>query len=498
MQKCQCVNCRSEAYYVCRECNQGVCKSCVSGHDWTHSKLYNVAPKVSQNWSILRLNLVCTLCYNGDGTFILFRKKTIHKICRACKEVLVSQGEQVFDPEWESLLIKDKSPTRSTERSQRLRELTEAFKAKERNFNDEGEVLERFVNNGLLENNKKLYEKQKNLIMQKKEETREFFKRILLDAKEQLGNAEISEHTIGGRLLKICAENKEIKELNDINMISTLNENKEQFLQNLRAFPVFKYIPAKEFVIPKVLYYFLGASNRVFKITLPNRTCESKSASVNWKLYANWCVLNNNEIIYSGGEDYGCSGKTFKISYNNLENPQQLTSCVAVSHHSNIYYKGYVYSLGGSYPYAQRLNLTTNQWENISIRIGELGLTTTCTINQGILIGGQLSKNILLYNVGENKLEKLSSEFSSVHCKLLLKGERYVYCLCNNYLFKNNLSSLATWEKIGEIQSKKWFSYSQGVCIENEIYFINDEDRELWKLDCNTDQLERVSTNISL
>ncbi|CAG9320692.1 unnamed protein product [Blepharisma stoltei] len=67
--------------------------------------------------------------------------------------------------------------------------------------------------------------------------------------------------------------------------------------------------------ISPCIYYLQPNSNTVFQYNTQFGSLEKQNSEVKWNHFGSWCVTGYDEVVFSGGENYGVTCSTYKFSF---------------------------------------------------------------------------------------------------------------------------------------------------------------------------------------
>mmetsp|Transcript_24781 Transcript_24781/g.24447 ORF Transcript_24781/g.24447 Transcript_24781/m.24447 type:complete len:247 (+) Transcript_24781:138-878(+) len=217
------------------------------------------------------------------------------------------------------------------------------------------------------------------------------------------------------------------------------------------------------------LIYFQKADYNIYAFDL-----ESSQVSQNLmssakipEFYASMCLLPNNEVFCL----WNSSSKAFSIKLGSIIKmypPRALTNFTGL-----VYYKGYVYAIGGSGDFWEKFDLHKSVW----MRIARLPRTTdycSCTVlGDTILAVGYHSLKLHGYCPDINSYFDCMSVIGDIQKNIFTGNNRGYLMEFGGGIYESEINDPFSWQNIGSNTCKNTFLLSYKALYDDGVYFLN-------------------------
>jgi hypothetical protein len=216
------------------------------------------------------------------------------------------------------------------------------------------------------------------------------------------------------------------------------------------------------------------------------------SSKILWKPMAAWCSLEEDEILYSGGEENNvASSEVFLIQSD--KQIKKLASCIPKKNHCLVYHQGVVFSFGGYNDFSERYIQFLDLWEKIPNSPESFGPCSAVSFEGNILIAGYKRKDLYVFDPDRSLYQKVPGykQMNTNASKLLLVYQGIVYLLQREKVFLTK--DLKTWEekKITGLKDVEWHTMSTPLNSES-IFYILLNDYRLISFNCQDFRAEQI------
>ncbi|CAG9315492.1 unnamed protein product [Blepharisma stoltei] len=205
------------------------------------------------------------------------------------------------------------------------------------------------------------------------------------------------------------------------------------------------------------------------------------------------CILPDKSYFYFGNPSYNY-GTTFMVDKN--KTVRLLQKAKQGCYIDSVFYKNFMYLIGGSANMAERYDFAQNQWQSLAPVPQGLSFQYSCSIllKDSILITGYSLNKMICYNIIQNNYKDVPNLVLNVnYYKFMIRGNNRIYLVekgCR--IMESAENDYSGWTQVGGCGiANNAPLQSSIVRYKGFLYFIHF-DSQLWKFDLASKQISQV------
>jgi hypothetical protein len=452
-----------DTLYICLSCvNSAKSSAKLTDHVWEKQEIDSS-------------NCVCKLCFLSPPSFINITTNPLEKICYQCASQTTKTGSKMFiNIKWQSIVKASEDINKYEiikENLQAMRKGSEKMLSSIAKSKNKTIELKKTIVNRIED----YFTSQVQEIDAYSSKIAKFNQSLIAEAKADIFSGTISHSRSKGTQLLKSERNRRL--LYDKAIITEAYKTDPLYasFQNLCTISC---VPTEDLVFDESIILFIARIPQIIQVFLDTCTFERLDIGLEvspWKHQASWCVYENGDFLYAGGEiNEKLSPEVFFIT-NNRE-IRQVKSFTAKKTHCLVLFDGLVYSLGGSSDVCERYARNVDYWERIANTPESLGPSSACITDDKIVVASFKRSYLFYYSPANNQFVKGTEEpFKSNTSKLILRWKNSLFCLNKNCVYVSDLSA-KNWQKVNVLsEEKEWCSLCTPHVVDKEIFFVLDD-----------------------
>jgi hypothetical protein len=453
--------------------NKGI-KVCMNCMDKLHQiKEYWVRSEIDPD------NDICKMCFMNVPLYLDISKNPVEKLCYSCASAITCPGPRMLiNIKWKSIIKSQADIKLYKEHKFQIQIIKKGFKTLTATIDDS---LTRILDYKLLLNDKidKYFDKQCSSLDEYKKDLISFCTSLRDEAKNNTQNGNLSNSLSPGA--QLITNKKKREELFRTRLINLKSFEIESVRSSLAKIKTVSLTSLSDLICDLLIIIFYPGAQSMSLVSMDDLTVTKVTinSQVLWKTQAFWCMYENGEVLYTGG-DYNKSPSDVCYLIRSNYVVKEIKKFTPKKSHFLCLFDGIVYSFGGSDKVTEMYLKEFDYWVQLGPSPEELDRCSACAVPEGILISTYKTKYLYLYNVQTNSYSKIDSKvFSKNTPKLLLSHKKFLFCITKKKVFRSELDQRA-WKEVSKLKNEEnWNSIMTPRVMEDKIYFIQD-NLSLW------------------
>lgn len=452
-----------EKLYICSDCLSSLKSIDDSSNNWCLSE-------VDPN------NNICTVCLSTTSYYINIIEVPFKHFCYDCAAQITKMGSKMFiSTKWSKIVRSPNDLNKRALLKENLSNIRNGFKELLSQVDKAKEYL-LYQKKGMIQDIEDYFKVKIAEIDLYKMELEKELKNIYNEAKNDIFKG--CYHTSKSKGSELMKSARARALLLSKKLVET-ELNKGDFNKVISNLLSLNFIPVKNLIEDSSMPMFHPRANSIFEIYPDNLSFEEIKldlSEIPWKVSAAWCVLDENEYMYTGGEIKNkVSSDAYIISID--KKIRQIGKSYPKKNHFLIHHEGITYSFGGNNDVCERYIKFTDSWEKIASPPESLGPCSAVIHKNKILLACFKRKDLFLYDPQQNKYEKIPGSNFTANCgKLLMGKDNTLFILQKQKVFKCD-GDLKVWKEVGKgiAESVDWHTMCTPFYLDSNIYFLLDD-----------------------